>query len=72
MNELANDVRNKATATSVAPKNETSLKVNLLKTGPFAKQIKQVSAWFMLIIVVISLELIPRIAKRSLNNNPNC
>lgn len=44
MNESANDVKNKAIATSEAPKNETCLKVNRLKTGPLAKPISDVNA----------------------------
>lgn len=54
INVSANDVKNNAVATSAAPKNETCRNVNRLKTGPLARPMRHVAAWFMLIIVVIS------------------
>lgn len=72
MNESAKDVKNKAKATSAAPKNETWRKVNRLNTGPFARPLKHVSAWFKLIIVVIWADVMPRTARRSRKINPNC
>lgn len=71
-NVSANEVKNTPIATSAAPTNEICRKVNLLKTGPFANPTRHVSAWFILIIVVIWAEEMPSCDKRPRKIKPNC
>lgn len=59
MNEFAKEAKNKAAVTSVAPNTATCLKLKRRNTGPFARPIRLVRAWFMLIIVVICADGIP-------------